>query len=181
MTRVGAAEVQLICEVIPRRDATTTQLQDLGRALERWKDAVLPGLGLRGELVRGSLDDLLSGELPTPAGILIANCARSLLQQRNVDAAIRAYLMQLASRNWDAVNLDAEALARRTVCGVITLSSGDQQEVPTPEQLHDAFASLRTALPASVVSSVKLKRLVSDTTDSLRDAAEEWSSDEDDG
>ncbi len=175
--------MQLICEVIPKPGATTDELQALGRALVEWKQAILPSKGLRGDLVSTALDDLLSGELPTPAGILIANAARSLLEQRNVDAAIRAYLGQLVERNWEAARLDRRALERRAVCGVITLSpseedgSFDAEAVPSPEAVRAAVDSLRKVLPSRVVHSVKLKRLVLDTKKTLRERAEDWGED----
>ncbi len=172
--------MQLICEVIPKSGANTDELQALGRALVEWKQAILPSKGLRGDLVSTALDDLLSGELPTPAGILIANAARSLLEQRNLDAAIRAYLGQLVERNWEAAKLDRRALERRAVCGVITLSpsdadgSFDPEAVPSPEAVRAAVDSLRKVLPSRVVHSVELKRLVMDTKKTLRDRAQDW-------
>ncbi len=178
--------MQLICEVIPRRDASTDELQALGRALVEWKQRILPQKGLRGDLVSVALDDLLSGELPTPAGILIANAARSVLRQANVDAAIRAYLTQLVERNWEAVRLDRRALERRAICGVITLTEsaeGEQQDVaamerlPSPEEIREAVDSLVTVLPRAAVHSVELKRLVADSKQTLRQRAAEWRDD----
>jgi hypothetical protein len=129
--------VQLICEVIPNRQASTDELQALGRALVEWQQHVLPQRGLRGDVVSGALDDLLAGELPTPAGILIANAARSVLEQRNLDAAIRAYLMRLVERDWESVRLDREGLERRAICGVITLA-GDGEDGVSGEPGLDA-------------------------------------------
>ena len=168
--------MHLICEIIPRRDSDTHDLQELGRALKTWQEAVLPSRGLKGRIVQSGLDDLLSGELPTPAGIIIANGARSLLQQKNLDAAIRAFLMQLASQNWDAVHLDAEALQRRAVCGIVTLSDGDESAQPDIEQVLEAYESLQETLPPELVESVGLRKIVKDTD--LNRQARNWKEEE---
>lgn len=177
--------MQLICEIVPNRQASTDELQALGRALVEWKQRILPARGLSGHLVSEALNDLLSGELPTPTGILIANAARSILQQSNLDAAVRAYLAQLAEHNWDEVNVDRRGMDRRTVCGVITLGSEidadsealQEEHLPSEERIREAVRSLAEVLPRRAVHSVQLKRLVRDTGQILRIYAEQWRDD----
>jgi hypothetical protein len=163
----------IICEIIPKRSANFDQLKRLGNGLKQWVDEDLDPRGLAGQWTRAGLEDLLGGELPTPGGIIIANCARSLLGQANLDAAIRAYLMRLAEQDWDAVDMDPVVMERRVVCGVIAPASDEEDSVPDPDTLRDAFRRLQERLPADAVQSVRIKVVEAGPADYVAQRARE--------
>lgn len=170
----------IICEIIPKRSANVEELKQLGNGLKQWVDEDLEPRGLAGQWTRAGLEDLLGGELPTPGGIIIANCARSLLSQSNLDAAIRAYLMRLAERDWDAVDMDPVVMERRVVCGVIAPASDAEDAMPDPDALRDAFELLRERLPADVVQSVRIKVVEAGPADYVAQRARELDLDTED-
>lgn len=67
--------MSLLCEVIPRTDATPEELRTLGRAIRAWYQRERGRNGLAHYVDTYALDDLLAGELPQPFALRFSTAA----------------------------------------------------------------------------------------------------------
>jgi hypothetical protein len=67
----------LLCEIIPRRNATAGQLKRLGLALDRWYGRETGGDGIAHYIDYWALQDLLNGELPQPVALRLSTTSHA--------------------------------------------------------------------------------------------------------
>jgi hypothetical protein len=143
----------LDCAVIPRQDATSDELKELGLALGAWWRAVCATPNSpAAQLDEDALHDLLAGELPQPFGLRLLGWLREPDARRRLALRGRLTPHDVTEALRHARNVNPAVAGRIPRAELRAVFIGLSHH--TESDVRRLVASLRAGLPADLVADI---------------------------
>lgn len=143
----------LDCAIIPRHDATSEELKELGAVLTAWwrTECAAPGSAVE-QIDEVALDDLRAGELPQPFGLRLLGWFREPGAHRGIDIPKRLTAQDMTDVLRQARNANPAIAARipRADLRAVYIGLANRGELA----INRLLTRLRLRLPADLIEDV---------------------------